>query len=226
MATTGPDLLIASYHALDEQEQDEAFERLHGIRVPKEAGTESDVAHYFRSLQRVAQEVGRTPTADEYRAVQPTLVEAGETVESFSRVCRFFGSWPRAREALDLSQTATPRRIEARFRERRLGKVWRYDEDILRDTVVRAVEHYGYPPGTTEFDWWREREFELSRATGREDPHVPSVTPYRKRSGTWEVALLHFGDSAEAVARRPTAKNNNISATGPGRDAASGATDG
>ena len=95
---------------------------------------------------------------------------------------RFFGSWPRAREALDLSETPrnTPRRIEARFRERRLGKTRRYDDDDLRVTLARAVEHYGYPPSTAEFDCWREREFELARATGREEPHLPSVTPYPK----------------------------------------------
>jgi len=170
------------------------------------------MSRYLRSLQRVAQEVGRTPTAEDYREVQPRLAAAGEAVETFSRLYRFFGSWPRAREALDLSGTPrnTPRRIEARFRERRLGKIWRYDDDDLRDTLARAVEHYGYPPSTTEFDWWREREFALARTTGHTDPHLPSVTPYRKRWGTWEAALLHFGYSAEDVARRLTAKNNII----------------
>jgi Homing endonuclease associated repeat len=212
MATSGPDLLVAAYRVLSEDEQDEAFSRLHEARVTKEAATDSDMARYLRSLQIVAEAVGRTPTSDDYRAAQPKLAAAGEPVESFSRLYRFFGSWPRAREALDLSTTArnTPRRIEARFRERRLGKIWRYDDDDLRDTLARAVEHVGYPPSTTEFDWWREREFELARATGHESPHLPSVTPYRKRWGTWEEALLHFGYSEEDVVRRLTSKKNII----------------
>jgi hypothetical protein len=212
VATTGPDLLVAAYCALAEDEQDEAFDRLHQLRIEKEAGSDSDMARFIHSLRRVADELGRTPTSDEYREVQPKLVAAGEDVESFSKVYRFFGSWPRAREALDLSGTPrnTPRRIEARFRERRLGKVWRYDDEDLRTTLERAVAHYGYPPSTAEFDWWREKQFELARATGREDPHLPSVTPYRKRWGTWEAALLHFGYSEEEVARRLTSKNNII----------------
>lgn len=212
MATSGPDLLVAAYQTLSADEQDEAFERVHQLRVEKEAGTESDMSRYIRSMQRVALEVGRTPTSEEYREQQPKLAAAGETVETFSRLYRFFGSWPRAREAMDLSDAGrdTPRRIEARFRQRKLGKIWRYDEDDLRDALARAAEHHGYPPSTTEFDWWREREFELARATGREDPHLPSVTPYRKRWGTWEAALLHFGYSEEDVARRLTAKNNII----------------
>lgn len=202
---------MAAYQVLSEDEQDEAFERVHGLRIQKEAGTDSDMSRYLRSLQLVQAEVGRTPTSDDYREAQPRLAAAGEAVETFSRLYRFFGTWPRAREALDLSQTGnTSRRIEARFRERRLGKIWRYDEDDLRDTLARAVEHFGYPPSTTEFDWWREREFELARATGHEDPHLPSVTPYRKRWGTWEEALLHFGYSEEDVARRLTSKNNII----------------
>jgi hypothetical protein len=213
MATTGSDIIVASYQVLAEAEQDETFERLHQLRLAKEAGTESEMARFLRSLQRVAHELGRTPTADEYREVQPALAAAGEEVESFSRVYRFFGSWPRAREAVDLSHLPrqTPRRIEARFRQRRLGKVWRYDEDDLRETLARSASHYGYPPSTNEFEWWRQRELELAQAAGREDAHLPSCGPYRKRWGGWEQALLHFGYSPEELERRLTARNNIIS---------------
>jgi hypothetical protein len=210
MVTSGSDLLVVAYQALTPDERDDAFERIHHLRLTEEAGTESDMARFIRSLKRVADELGRAPTADEYRHVQPALAEAGDNVETFSRVYRFFGSWARAREAVDLSQTTTARRIEARFREQRIGKVWRYDEDDLRSSLERAVAHYGYPPSTHEFDWWRERELELAKAAGRTDPHLPSVTPYRKRWGSWESALLHFGYSEEEVARRLTAKNNII----------------
>lgn len=70
MATSGPDLLVAAYRALADDEQDEGFDRLHQLRL-EEAGTESDMVRYIRSLQRVAREVGHVPTADEYREVQP-----------------------------------------------------------------------------------------------------------------------------------------------------------
>lgn len=210
MATSGPDLLVAAYQVLADAEQDEAFGRLHQLRVDQQAGTDTDMARYVRSLRRVAEELGRTPTSDDYREVQPRLVAAGESVESFSRLYRFFGNWARAREALDLSETTTPRRIEARFRSRKLGKVWRYDENDLRDALARATAHYGYPPSTTEFDWWREREFELARATGQPEPHLPSVSPYRRKYKEWELALLHFGYSEEEVERRLTTKNSII----------------
>lgn len=59
---------------------------------------------------------------------------------------------------------------------RRLGKVWKYTEPTLRDTLERCVEHYGHIPQAAEFDWWREREVQLSRAQGRLDARVPLAT--------------------------------------------------
>ena len=32
--------------------------------------------------------------------------------------------------------------------------------------------------------------------------HLPSASPYRKRWGDWEAALLHFGYTPEQVAER------------------------
>jgi hypothetical protein len=53
-----------------------------------------------------------------------------------------------------------------------------------------------------EFEWWRDREFELARAEGNDALHIPSPTPYRRRWGTWEAALLHFGYTPDQVAER------------------------
>lgn len=78
MATSGPDLLVAAYQAFAPDERDEAFDRIHQVRLDEDAGTESDMGRYLRSLRRVADEVGRTPTSDEYREMQPKLVAAGE----------------------------------------------------------------------------------------------------------------------------------------------------
>jgi hypothetical protein len=96
----------------------------------------------------------------------------------------------------------TTKRIEARFRERRLGKVWCYTEDLLRETLLRAAEHWGRPPSTQEFEWWRERELELAAASGDRNAFLPSTSPYRMRFGTWEAALLHFGFTPEQAALR------------------------
>lgn len=101
----------------------------------------------------------------------------------------------------------TPKRIEARFRQRRLGRIQRFTDDNLRDAVTRAAEHFGYPPSTTEFTWWRERELELAKVAGQTNYHVPSTGPFRRRFGDWEAALLHFGYSPEELAKRLAPKN-------------------
>lgn len=201
MSTSGPDLLVASFLVLSDEEQDESFERLHRLRVEKQAGTDSEAGRFIRSLQRVAEQVGGVPTIDEYKAVRAELAEDGESIEAFARLYRFFGSWPRATEALELSKLTTVERIEARFRERRIGKVWRYTEELLRETLMRAAEHWEPPPSTQEFEWWRQRELERG-AAGDGPAFLPSTNPYRQRFGTWEAALLHFGFTPEQAALR------------------------
>lgn len=107
-------------------------------------------------------------------------------------------AWRRAKEALSLSETTSARKIEARFRYRRVGKVWRSTE-TLGEVLERCVEHYGRPPMVAEFDWWRQRELELAAAQGNDAMPLPSPTPYRKRWGTWEQAPQAFGDLAQHV---------------------------
>jgi hypothetical protein len=103
--------------------------------------------------------LGDTPGVEGYKAVSTELPEAGEDVEPFSRLYRFFGrSWPRAREALKLSGQTSERRLEARLKNRRLGKIARYIEDTLRDAITSCVEHYARPPSVTEYSWWREQK--------------------------------------------------------------------
>jgi hypothetical protein len=151
-------------------------------------------------VRRVGDEVGHTPTVTEYRAAERRLRGTDEALEEASRVIRHFGFWRRIREALDLSETTSARKIDARFRARRLGKVWRYTDDTLRETLARCVTHYGRPPQVAEFDWWRERE--LARAQGDDALHLPSSTPYRRRWKRWEHALRACGYSPEEAATR------------------------
>lgn len=201
--TSGADALIALYEALSADEQDTAYERITETRLLRQGEEETELARHIRSLTRVAEVIGREPGVDDYRLVSVELREAGEDIEPFGRLYRFFGqSWPRAREALRLSGETTPRKLEARLRSRRLGKIARYTENTLRDAITRCAEHYTRPPSVTEYSWWREQELALARAQGEEEPQLPSDSCYRSRWKTWESALLHFGYTPEQVAMR------------------------
>ncbi|MBK5233102.1 MAG: hypothetical protein JJE13_09005 [Thermoleophilia bacterium] len=106
-----------------------------------------------------------------------------------------------AREAIDITEVATPRRIQERFTKRRLGKTWRYTDKTLRETIIRAADEIGHVPQVSEFVWWRERQVELAKSKG-EDLHIPSPTPYRQRFVTWEGALRNYGFSEEEILQR------------------------
>ena len=156
----------------------------------------------IRSLQRVAEQVGHTPTVTEYREVEHRLRGTREAVIETNQVIKHFGSWRRVREALDIAETTSARKIDARFRDRRLGKVWSYTEKTLRETLERCVAYYGRPPQVAEFEWWRDRELELARAQGDDTLHLPSAGPYRRRWKSWEKALRACGYSPEEAATR------------------------
>jgi len=209
-ATSAVDALLVVFEALAQDEREDAFERLSKRQLEHLAGEESDTARLLRSLRCVAEGVGHTPTVTEYRDVERRLRGTDEAIDETNQVIRHFGSWRRAREALDLSETTTARKIESRFRARRLGKVWRYTEDTLRETLERCVAHYGRPPQVAEFEWWRERELELARAQGDDALHLASPTPYRRRWESWEGALLHFGYTPAGRGRRAPRKTLSL----------------
>jgi hypothetical protein len=202
--TTAADLIEVIFNALPADEQDDVFTRISELRLRRLAGDESTVARMVRSLRQVAGYVGRTPTVADYRQAQRELTAAGADIEPFNRLYSYFDrSWARAIEALTLSDDTTPRRIEARFRYRKLAKIWRYTEDSLRTALQRCAEDLGgRAPMVAEFEHWRQRELELARARGDDTLHLPSATPYRKRWGTWEAALVHFGFDNDQRARR------------------------
>lgn len=205
MPATGADALLVLYEALTPDEQDFAYERIHESRLHRRGIAETELALHVRSLRRVAKVIGREPSIDDYRLVSQKLREEGEDVQTFARLYRYFGhSWPRAREALRLSDgtDTTTSRLEARLRSRRLGKIARYTEDVLRATLAQAVEHYKRPPSVAEFSWWRQQQLALARAQGEDEPQLPSDSAYRSRWRTWEAALLHHGYTPEQVALR------------------------
>jgi hypothetical protein len=117
------DAVLVLFNALTSDEQEEASERIAELQLRRQAGTESTMGRFIRSMQRVTEYVGDVPSVDEYKQASEELRAAGEDVETFARTYKHFGSWPQAKEALALSEGTTARRIEAGFRYRKLGRV-------------------------------------------------------------------------------------------------------
>jgi hypothetical protein len=201
VATTATDLLVVAFNALVAEEQEEAFGKIAAARLQRLAGDEDETARFLRSLQQVQRAAGADLTPDVYRATRVELRANGQEVAELNAMIRHFGSWRQAKEALELSDTTTPRKIEARFRSRLVGKVHRYREETLRETLERCAADLGHVPLIIEFKHWRQRELELAKAQGREI-FLPSDSPYRRRWGSWEDALLHLGFTPEAIAER------------------------
>jgi hypothetical protein len=202
MPTPATDALLIIFSALEEPEQREVIERIATIRAIAGVGEESASAPFLRSLRRVTEFIGHAPMVDEYKDACVALREAGEDINGFSAVVRHFGTWRRAKEAMDLAQTTSVRNVEARFRHRRVSKIWRYTEATLRETLERVIAYYGSIPTIQEFDAWRQRELRLAAAEGNDALQVPSTRPFRERYHGWENALLHFGYAAEEIAKR------------------------
>jgi hypothetical protein len=195
------DAIAIVFAALSGEEQERVLARLNEL-TGRRGGSETQMVRSLRSLQLVRDYVGHSPTVEEYKLAAVELRDAGHDIEPFTRLYKFFGySWPRAREALALSGETTATHIEARFQSRKVGQVWKYSEDTLRETLTRCVAHYGRVPVLTEYEYWREQQLQAARAAGTE-AHLPSLGPYCRRWGTWEGALLHFGYTPEQVAER------------------------
>ncbi len=141
--TSAIDIVMGSIALLDESEQEEVLARLTQRRLERQTEDDSETARMVRSLRSVADELGHTPTVTEYREAERRRRGTEEALEETSRVIRHFGSWRVAKEALDLSESSSVRKIDARFAARRLGKVWAYTEDTLRETLERCVAYYG-----------------------------------------------------------------------------------
>jgi hypothetical protein len=202
MPTPATDALLIIFSALEDAEQQEVVERIAAIRAIDSVSEESASAPFLRSLRRVTEFIDHEPMVDEYKDACAALREAGEDIIGFSSVVRHYGTWRRAKQALDLSQTTSVRNVEARFRHRRVSKIWRYTEATLRETLERVVAYYGAIPTIQEYDAWRQRELRLATVEGNDALQVPSTRPYRERYHGWENALLHFGYAAEEIAKR------------------------
>jgi Homing endonuclease associated repeat len=195
-------LIGIGFAALSEFEQEAAFAELAEFRLRRMASRATRAESIVSSLAQAALLAGGEPTVADYKAARLHLAHQGLELVPVSQVIRHYGSWEAAKEALRLSGASTAGAIDARFRRRRLGKIWRYTEATLGETLARCVADYGHVPQVAEFDWWRQRELDLARRRGDDASHLPSATPYRRRYGTWEAALLHFGYTPDQVAER------------------------
>lgn len=200
-ATSGTQIVIAGFAALEPDEQDEAYAQIAGLRLTRLAGDASETSRLLASLRRVADLTDGELTPDLYRQARRELVAEGEQIAEFNALVRHFGGWRACKEALNLSAVTTPAKIEARFRSRLVGKVHRYREETLREALEKCARDIGHVPLVIEFEHWRQREIELAKAQGQE-LFLPSDSPYRRRWGSWENALLHFGFTSEAIAER------------------------
>jgi hypothetical protein len=191
--TTALQLLAVGFSCLSREEQRQALEQLSQLAWEQQQDEEDTLSRLLRSFQRVCELEGSVPTAARYRLRWRERREAGEELASADQLIEFFGSWNKARQALTLSTERTTRDIENRFRRRRLGAVRQYSEAQLREALFSCVEIVGGPPLVAEFEWWRRRELELAHARGEHFINLPSPAPYRRRWGSWEGALRHFG---------------------------------
>lgn len=208
--TSAVALLIVGWNALSLGQQEEAFQEISELRLQRIAGEEGETARFLRSLRRVAEHVGEELSPDKYIAAYRELTAQGEDLAEFNQVRRHFGSWRSAKEALQLAETSTPFKIEARFRARMVGKVGRYREETLRETLEQCVEALGHIPLLIDYELWRQKEIELAKAQGR-DVFIPSDSPYRRRYGSWENALIHFGYPEDEVnARLEPSREKNL----------------
>jgi Homing endonuclease associated repeat len=221
--TSAVDVLLAAARALSIDERERLLAGLGTMVEREQAGELGETEQLLDGLRLAAEHLGAAPSPDGYDIARRELREHGIELPPRSQLMRRFDSWRGAKEALGLylapSKTTTPRRIEARFASRRLGKVWRYTEEALGEAMRDAVAYWGRPPRVAEFDHWRERELELAKARGDESYHLPSASPYRGRWGSWDGALLALGYAPEWIAKRldPTRdavrRNRNASKT-------------
>jgi hypothetical protein len=196
--TPAVDIVLAAFMALSVAEQEVALRSCQSSWLQlTDLGSEGE--QIIKSLVRASEIAGSAPGIEEYKAIRN---QQGEDLVPASRILKHFGgSWHRAKEAIDLTQVNSVRRIEERFAKRQLGKIWKYTDQTLRESLLQAADEIGHAPQVAEYSWWRERQLEIARTRG-EEVHLPSPTPYRKRFGSWEAALKHYGFSAEEIDAR------------------------
>jgi hypothetical protein len=199
---TAVELLGVAFAALSAEEQEQTSACLAQLRLERLAESETRHQSLLASLARAAAIGGPDLTIERYKAARLALEKEGVAIAEVNRLIRFYGSWTAACRALEFSAGMTPPAVATRLKKRRLGKVWRYSEEALGAALAEAVAALGHVPLVAEFNWWRRGALDRATRLGEEGLHLPSATPYRRRYGCWEQALLHFGYSADQVTER------------------------
>jgi hypothetical protein len=155
-----------------------------------------------QALGRCASELGRAPLVSEYDEWRRKELSLAATRGEHGRVPspeafrRRFGGWEKALLACGHSTDDLYLRLESPDRADLRAKVWRYTDASLATPLKACAHALGRAPLVEEYAAWRERALK----DGRRD--IPSDSPYRRRFGSWEGALKHFGFSDEAIAAR------------------------
>jgi Homing endonuclease associated repeat len=199
---TAVELLGVAFAALSAEEQDQTSACLVQLRLERLAESETRHQSLLASLARAAAIAGPDLTIERYKAARLALGKEGVAIAEVNRLIRFYGSWTAACKALEFSAGMTPSAVATRLKKRRLGKVWRYSEEALGAALAEAVAALGHVPLVAEFNWWRRGALDRATRLGEEGLHLPSATPYRRRYGGWEPALLHFGYTPDQVTER------------------------
>jgi hypothetical protein len=196
--TSGAELVAVAFGSLAALEQGEAYARIVDVRLTRLSLEENERAVYIAALRQVAEATAGDLSPDSYRATQRHLATYGTELPDFNRICRYFGSWRLAKEAVGLAETTTAEKIEARFRSRLVGRQRTFTLEETETALRRCVADLGRVPLVAEYSEWRLKELALARTRG-EAARIPSASVYRRRHDTWEAALLACGYSVEEV---------------------------
>lgn len=164
--------------------------------------------HQMRdALHDCARELGRTPLSEEYRKWRQKEIDLASArgdeawLPSYNAYYRRFSSWEAAlvHYGFDLEQYY--RQLERRPTDGKVevGKVDRYTDETLEAVFRRAAARIGHIPMAWEFEEWRRPFLKKSRA---KSISLPSSSPYRRRFGSWDKALLHYGYTEEEISAR------------------------
>jgi Homing endonuclease associated repeat len=153
------------------------------------------------ALKRCSEAVGRAPLVSEYETWRRKELTLQRTRGNHPRVpCpesfrRRFGTWEKALWAHGFTAADLQWRLESPERSAERVKVWRYTDDSLAAALKTCARTLGRVPRVEDYARWR-------RQARKDGSDVPTDSPFRRRFGTWERALKHFGFSDAEIAAR------------------------
>jgi hypothetical protein len=162
------------------------------------------------ALRDCAREIGRAPLVSEYevwrRKKLSLLMARGEhpRVPGADSFRRRFAGWEQSLRAHGFTIDDLYLRLQGGDRSEQRGKVWRYTDESLATSLKACARALGRAPLVEEYGRWRQR----AMRDGRRD--IATDSPFRRRFGSWEGALKHFGFSdAEIAARLADGRNRS-----------------